>query len=266
MEYTLITGASGGIGEAVVNRLEERKQNLVLVARNESKLKALAEKLIGKYDIKVEYIAADLSKADAPQTIFDETQKRSLTIKMLINNAGIGSGGEFADLDLQSELNLIQLNNSSLVAMTHLFLQQMKDKKSGTIINVASMAAFMPAPYMATYAASKVFVRFFTEAIIEECKPYNIHVLLFCPGLTRTNFNSAAGIDSEKGKGLGTGYDKNTQTPEEVANEVMKALDEKQHFRVSGSRNRMGARMMALVPNKMIANWFAKNYQKNSKK
>ncbi len=131
---------------------------------------------------KVEYIASDLSKSDAAQNIFDETLKRGLEIEMLINNAGVGSGGEFAELDLKSELELIQLNNSSLVSMTHLFIQQMKIRKNGTIINVSSMSAFIPTPYMATYAASKVFVRFFTEALVEECKPLNIHIMLFCPG------------------------------------------------------------------------------------
>ncbi|TYR35713.1 SDR family NAD(P)-dependent oxidoreductase [Sphingobacterium phlebotomi] len=126
MKVTLLTGASGGIGEALANRLAERKHNLVLVARNESKLKVLAEQLARQHQVAVEYISADLSKADAIQKIFDETQKRRLEIEMLINNAGIGSGGEFATLLLQSELAMLQLNISSLVALTHLFLQQMK--------------------------------------------------------------------------------------------------------------------------------------------
>lgn len=259
----MITGASGGIGEAVANQLAERKHNLVLVARNEAKLKTLSERLRQQYHIKIEIIAADLSKPNAAMQIFEETQKRNLIIDKLINNAGIGSGGEFATLTLQSELDLIQLNNVSLVALTHLFLQPMKERKTGTIVNVASMAAFMPAPYMATYAASKVFVRFFTEAITEECKPYNVQVLLFCPGLTRTNFNTAAGLDTSTTGGLGIEYDNKTQTPEQVAGEMVGALDQKRHFRVSGLRNRISAKMMALVPNQMIAAWYAKNYRKS---
>lgn len=262
MKATLITGASGGIGEVIALKLAARNQNLVLVARNESKLKALAERLTKQYSISVEYISADLSKADAAKNIFDEMQRRQLAIEMLINNAGIGSGGEFSELTLQSELEMLQLNISSLVALTHLFLQEMKTRKKGTIINVASMASFIPIPYMAAYAASKVFVRHFTQALTQECKPYNVHVMLLCPGLTKTNFNKAAGIDSEVGKRLGTEYNSSTQTPEQVADEMLNALDKRKHYIVSGKMNRMAARLSALLPNAFLAKNFARSYRK----
>ncbi|MBK6266052.1 SDR family oxidoreductase [Marivirga sp. S37H4] len=262
MKVVLITGASGGIGEAIANRLAERKHNLLLVARNESKLKVLAEQLIRQHQISVEYISADLSKANTVQDIFEETQKRQLEIEMLINNAGIGSGGEFAALPLQSELDMLQLNISSLVALTHLFLQPMKARGNGTIINVASMASFIPIPYMTTYAASKVFVRHFTQALTEECKPYNVHIMLLCPGLTKTNFNNAAGIENEIGKGLNTEYNSSTQTPEQVADEMLKALDKRKHYIVSGRMNRMAAKLSALLPNAFLARSFGKSYRK----
>lgn len=262
MKVVLITGASGGIGEAIANRLAERKHNLVLVARNESKLNALAEQLTKKHQISVDYISADLSKANAVQKIFEETQKRQLEIEMLINNAGIGSGGEFAALPLQSELAMLQLNISSLVALTHLFLQKMKTRRSGTIINVASMASFFPFPYMTTYSASKVFVRHFTQALTQECKPYNVHIMLLCPGLTKTNFNSAAGMENEIGKGLNAEYSSSTQTPEQVADEMLKALDKRKHYIVSGRMNRMAAKLSALLPNAFLAKTFAKSYRK----
>jgi len=264
MKATLITGASGGIGEAIALKLAARKQNLVLVARNESKLKVLAEELTRQYSIQVEYISADLSEVDAPQKIFDETQRRELTIEMLINNAGIGSGGEFTELSLQSELAMLQLNISSLVALTHLFLQEMKTNKKGTIINVASMASFFPIPYMTTYAASKVFVRHFTQALIQECKPYHVHVMLLCPGLTKTNFNNAAGIDSEVGKRLGAEYNSATQTPEQVADELLNALDKENHYIVSGKLNRLAARASTLLPNAFLAKSFATSYRKKA--
>ena len=264
MKATLITGASGGIGEAIALKLATRKQNLVLVARNESKLKTLAEQLTRQHSISVEYISADLSKADAPQKIFNETQKRKLTIEMLINNAGIGSGGEFSELSLPSELAMLQLNISSLVALTHLFLQEMKTHQKGTIINVASMASFIPVPYMTTYAASKVFVRHFTQALTQECKPYQVHVMLLCPGLTKTNFNNAAGIDSEVGKRLGAEYNSATQTPEQVAAELLNALDKKKHYLVSGRLNRLAAWVSALLPNAFLAQSFARSYQKKA--
>lgn len=128
------------------------------------------------------------------------------------------------------------------------------------------MASFMPVPYMATYAASKMFVRSFTQAITQECIPYPIHVLLFCPGLTKTNFNSAAGIDNEKGGGLSSDYSSApAQTPEQVADELLKALDKKRHFAVSGRMNRFAANLLAFIPNSFVTRNFAKLYRKRLK-
>ncbi len=260
MDVTLITGASGGIGESLANKLAARKHNLLLVARNGEKLAKQALSLSQKHGVQVEYIAADLSKPDAPEQIFQETQKRALHVTCLINNAGVGSGGAFAELSLKSELEMMQLNNLSMVALTHYFLPAMRQQKKGTIINVASMAAFMPVPYMAIYGATKVFVRSFTEAITEECKPYDVHVMLLCPGLTKTNFNSAAGIDNKKGEALTGGA--SLQTPDEVADEALKALDKKKHVAISGTMNKVGANLLACVPNAMIAKNIAGRYQK----
>jgi short-subunit dehydrogenase len=262
MKATLITGASGGIGEAIAKKLAARKQNLILVARNEARLKILAGQLTQQYAVSVSYIAADLSKSDAAQMVFDTTQSRNMSIEILINNAGIGSGGEFADIPLQSELDMLQLNILSLVALTHLYLNDMKTRKSGTIINVASMASFMPVPYMTSYSASKVFVRHFTQALTQEAKPYNIHVMLLCPGLTKTNFNVAAGITNEISKGLNTEYDASTQSPEQVADELLKALDKRKYHIVSGRMNRIAAILSALLPNTFLVGTFAASYRK----
>jgi hypothetical protein len=259
MKATLITGASGGIGEALAHQLASRKHNLVLIARNADKLARLCQQLATQFGIQAQYMVADLTQPQAAQQVFTEILTRKLEIETLINNAGIGSGGEFSQLPLQGELDMLQLNNASVVAMTHLFLAPMQQRKSGTIINVASMAAFMPVPYMAVYAASKVFVRSFTEAITEECKPHNIHVMLLCPGLTKTNFNQAAGIENEKGKALTGGA--NLQTPDQVAEEALKGLDQKKHVVISGAANRIGAKLMALAPNSLIAKRMAASYR-----
>jgi len=261
MKTALITGASGGIGEALATKLAGRKYNLLLVARNAERLEKECSQLADSFGIDAQYIAADLSKPGAAEEIFAETVRRGLEIDMLINNAGIGSGGQFSELPLQSELELLQLNISSLVALTHLFLPRMQQRRSGTIINVASMAGFMPIPYMATYAASKMFVRSFTEAITEECKPYNIHVMLLIPGLTRTNFNKAAGIENR----AESSYDNSTQTPGQVAEEAMKALNKGKHVIVSGKRNRLMSKLTALVPDSWITKRYAKAHQKNTK-
>jgi len=263
MKYTLVTGASGGIGEALVKKLAKRGNNIIMVARNAEKLAKISTGLQDQFGVHIAFIAADLTRNDAPRQIYEETVKQKWEIDVLVNNAGVGSGGVFADLSLESELDLLQLNNSSLIAMTHFFLQPMRERNHGTIVNVASMAAFMPVPYMATYAASKVFVRSFTEALAEECKPFNVDIMLFAPGLTKTNFNEAAGINNDKGVGLSSDYETAaTQTAEEVADELLQAMDAKKLFYISGSKNRMGARLLALIPNIITTRLMASSYRK----
>jgi len=262
MTYTLITGASGGIGLALARQLAAQKHNLLLVARNAQKLAQLSQHLQAQYGVQVAFIAADLTQPEAAQHIYRQTQQHHWEVDLLVNNAGVGSGGEFATLELPLELALLQLNMASLVALTHLFLQPMRERRRGTIINIASMTAFMPVPYMATYAASKAFVRSFTEALTQECQPYGIYVLLFAPGLTRTNFNEAAGINNEKAVGLQSDYKTATaQTPEEVAEELVNALQAKKPLHIAGRRNRFGARLLALLPNGLIARYVAHSYQ-----
>lgn len=262
MQTTLITGASGGIGEALAARFAERQHHLLLVARNADKLAAQCRQLADKFGITAQYIAADLTSPAAPAEIFAETQRRGLEVTVLVNNAGIGSGGEFAQLALAAELRLIQLNVAALVALTHLFVPPMQARRRGIVVNVASMAAFMPVPYMATYAASKAFVRSFTEAITEECKPHNVRVLLLFPGLTRTNFNEAAGLVGAIGKGLNTEYTSAAQTPQQVADEALQALDAGKQAVIAGAMNRLGAKLLALVPNAVTAKSLAKSYRK----
>src|SRR5215203_2183590 len=153
MKFTLITGASSGIGEAFARALAEEGHNLVLVARSENKLHELCDELMLEHKITAHYIAIDLIEFEADQRLFDETEKHGLEIDWLINNAGFGSMGDFAALDLERELEIIDLNISALVALTHRYLQKMRERKSGTIINVSSAAGFQPIPFMATYAA-----------------------------------------------------------------------------------------------------------------
>jgi len=263
MKVTLITGASGGIGEAIAYQMAERKHNLLLIARNSDKLSLLCQQLTQKFGINTQYIAADLEKTDAPEKIYAVVQKLGLEVEILINNAGRGSSGEFYKNDLKSELDMLQLNNSSLVALCHLFLPNMIENKNGSIINVASLAAFFPTPYMAVYAASKMFVRSFTEAITEECRPHNVHVMLFNPGFTSTNFMNTAENKNEWGKALTEGV--YTQSSEQVAVEMIKAWEKKKNFHVSGKVNAMLVRIMALVPNSFIAKTFAASNRKKMK-
>src|SRR5216684_3698261 len=192
MNTTLITGASSGIGEAFARKLAARGHNLLLVARSEDKLITLCNELGRARSIRAQYVAIDLSEKDAPARLFEETKSRDLQIDFLINNAGFGSMGDFAKLPLDRELNMIDLNVRALVELTHRFLQPMRERKGGTIINVASTAGFQPVPFMAVYAATKAFVLSFTEALWEENRPLGIKVMALCPGVTETGFFEAS--------------------------------------------------------------------------
>lgn len=244
MKVTLITGASGGIGEAFARRLAAEKHNLVLVARSENKLRDLCKELKRKHQITAEYISLDLIGSDAGARLFDETEKHNLEIEWLINNAGFGSMGDFAELELENETEMIRLNIISLVGLTHLYLQKMRTRKSGTIINVASTASFQPVPYMATYAATKAFVRSFSEALAEENRLFNVKIIALCPGPTETNFFDTANAEAFKAKGM--------QTPEEVVETAMSAVKSGQATIISGWTNYIGARIVNFVPNSLV--------------
>lgn len=260
MKTTLITGASGGIGEAVAKRLAENKENLTLVARNDTKLRRLSQELSQKYDVNVDFIAADLFDPQAPEAIYRECRHRELEVSSLINNAGIGSGGEFAGADLKSLKDMLQLNNGALVSLTHLFMQDMLKRKAGTIVNIGSLISFAPVPYMALYGASKAFVRFFSQALYEECKPDGVHVIFFAPGLTSTNFMEAAALKNETGDALIAGAP--TQTADQVAEEFMKAYYNRKRSAISGSINRLAVKLLTLIPNSVIAASSARTFKK----
>jgi uncharacterized protein len=251
MKYTLITGASSGIGEAFARRLAAEKHNLVLVARSEEKLRSLCEELSAAHQIDCRHFAIDLLEFEADSALFEETKKNGLVIDWLINNAGFGSSGDFAKLDLERELEIIDLNVSALVALTHRYLQPMREAGRGTIINVSSAAGFQPIPFMATYAASKSFVSSFSEAIAEENRPFGILVLALCPGSTKTNFFKAANIERPI-------QVKGQQTAEEVVETAMKAVAKNKTKVVSGWANYIGSIAGTLIPNSVTSRVMAK--------
>lgn len=244
MKATLITGASGGIGEAFARRLAAEKHNLVLAARSEEKLRDLCDELMLKHQITAHYVAVDLTDADADWRLYDETEKHNFEVNWLINNAGFGSMGDFANLELERELEMIRLNVQSLVALTHRFLQKMRERQSGVIINVASTASFQPVPFMATYAATKAFVRSFSEAIAEENRPYNVQVMALCPGPTDTKFFDVANAEAFRAKGM--------QTSEAVVETALNAVESGKSTVVSGWTNYLGAKIVNFVPDTLL--------------
>ncbi len=251
MKATLITGASSGIGEAFARRLAEEKHNLVLVARSEEKLRDLRDELMAEHKITAHYIAIDLTGFEADKQLFEETEKHGIEVDWLINNAGFGSMGDFAKLDLERELQMIDLNISCLVSLTHRYLQKMRERKSGTIINVSSAAGFQPIPFMATYAATKAFVTAFSEAIAEENRPYGIQIMALCPGSTKTNFFEASKMD----RALQV---KGQQTAEEVVETALNGIARGRSKIVSGWTNYFGAVMGAITPNALTTRFIAK--------
>lgn len=260
MKVTLITGASSGIGEAFARRLAREKHNLVLVARSEDKLRALCDELTEKHDVKANFVAIDLIDYEADERLFKETERHGLEVDWLINNAGVGSAGDFATLDLERELEIINLNVCALVALTHRYLQKMRERNSGTIINVSSAAGFQPLPFMATYAATKAFVTSFSEAIAEENRPFGIHVMALCPGSTKTNFFEASNIERPI-------QVKGQQTAEEVVETAINAVKAGRSKIVSGWANFIGSIMGTIVPSvistRVVGRALRPRYQRN---
>ena len=244
MNTTLITGASSGIGEAFARKLAARGHNLLLVARSQDKLVTICNELGRARSIRAQYVAIDLSEADAPARLFEETLKRELQIDLLINNAGFGSMGDFAKLDLAHELNMIDLNVRALVELTHLFLVPMREKKGGAIINVASTAGFQPVPFMGTYAATKAFVLSFSESLWEENRPHGVKVMALCPGVTDTNFFEASRMQRPPARA--------SQTPDEVVDTALRALKRDKSSVISGWTNFFLIETERLVPRSFI--------------
>lgn len=241
-KWSLITGASSGIGEQFARQLAKQGSHLVLVARTKSKLDTLAAELGRKYNIKVEVIAMDLAEADAPRDLFQQCQRLQLEIELLINNAGFATHGLFEQISGQRQHEEIMLNVAAVVNMTHLFLPDMLRRSSGTVINVSSTAGFQPLPYMAVYGATKAFVLSFTEALWWENRDRGVQFFALCPGSTDTDFFAVVGTEEASiGK---------KATPQLVVETALRSLANKKIYTVPGSQNYLGAQLSRFVTRK----------------
>ncbi|MDG0816403.1 SDR family NAD(P)-dependent oxidoreductase [Bdellovibrio svalbardensis] len=193
--YTLITGASSGIGYEFAKIFAKNGCNLVLSARSKLILEDLAAELVKLHGVKVHVLEADLSNPEECRRLEAFCQNNEIFVENLINNAGVGDNEAFVDSDWKKQEHMIRLNIESLVKLTHMFLPKMVERKSGGILNVASTAAFQPGPFMAVYYATKAFVLSFSEALNEELKDTGVHVTSLCPGPTRSGFQEAAKMD-----------------------------------------------------------------------
>lgn len=192
-EVTLITGASSGIGYELAKTFAEKGHNLVLVARSGNKLQQLAEELMKKENIKAYVITEDLSRPEAAKALYRKVQQLGLQVDILVNNAGFGYVGLFHEEDIQKDVDMLQVNITTLTELTKFFGKEMVERRRGGILNVASTGAYHPGPFTAVYYASKAYVLSFSEAIARELKPYNVTVTAVCPGATKTNFSKRAG-------------------------------------------------------------------------
>lgn len=242
----LITGASTGIGYELAKLFARDHHNLVLVARSGDKLAQVANEL-QSLGVTVRTYSLDLTQPPAPKFLFDQLQTEGVAIDVLINNAGFGAFGEFAQMSNDEIFGQIQLNIIALTELARLFLPPMLARRSGRIMNVASTAGFQPGPLMAVYYATKAYVISFSEALANEVRHSGVTVTCFCPGATLTGFAKRAGNDKSRlFKQLGA------MNVEKVALDGYRAVMEGRTLAISGAHNWLVAQSTRFAPRKMV--------------
>ncbi|GAB3814477.1 SDR family oxidoreductase [Pontibacter rugosus] len=244
----LITGASNGFGMEFAKLFAKDGYNLILVARSTERLKKLGYELQDEHELEhVCIITADLSRSGAAEEVYEEVRKSGITVDVLVNNAGAGVHGYFYETDLEREKAIMQLNNFTPVELTKLFLQDMKIRNSGKILNVASVVSFMPSPLMAIYGATKAFMMSFSEALSEELKDTGITVTVLCPGASNTMFFRRAGAAHTRAA------NGSLSEPEAVAKDGYAALMNGDTRKVSGFMNQVQTVVSGVVPDSAMA-------------
>jgi short-subunit dehydrogenase len=245
--FALVTGASRGLGRCFARTLAARKQDLVLVARSGEKLTAVARELKTAHGIQVESIPFDLAQAGAGQGLADELNKRGLGIDLLVNNAGFGDQGRFLQLSLERQLQAINLQNATVVELTHRLLPAMIERRQGGIITVSSMAGFQPIPFASVYSATKAFLTTFSLALEAEMVRYGVCVVTVCPGrLQVAPEDVESGSDRKK-------YPGGEQTHEDVVGAALRKLDRGGGLVIPGGVNKFAAFAERFIPRSKVA-------------
>ena len=247
MATALITGASNGIGLELAKIHASKGDDLVLVARNKSKLDELKSQFEKQYKVKVYTIGKDLSANNAAQEVHEETTKQKIQIDYLINNAGFGDFGMFVETDWNKELRMINLNITTLTQFTKLYLHDMVNRRSGKIMNVASTAAFQSGPTMAVYYATKAYVLSFSEAVNNEVSDKGVTITTLCPGATESGFQAAAAMEESalvKGKKL--------PTSKEVAGYGYASMMKGKTVAIHGLMNYLMANSVRFLPRALV--------------
>jgi short-subunit dehydrogenase len=244
----LITGASGGIGLEFAKIFAREGYNLVLVARSEQKLQELAAELSKQHGTQSTVIGKDLAQPNAPDEIYAELQSKNIAVDVLVNNAGFATYGYFTELDTKKDLEMIQVNVTTLTHMSKLFLPAMKARGWGRILNVASTAAFQPGPLMAVYYATKAYVLSLSEALSRELQGTGVTVTALCPGPTESGFQQRAAMEDSKLVQNGL------MTSAVVAEEGYQAMMKGTTVAVTGLMNKVFALIPRFVPRNMVTN------------
>ena len=243
----LVTGASSGIGYEISRVLASQGHDLVLVARGEENLRQLARYLEREYQINTHYIAADLSDANSAQAIYDKVKQENIPVDILVNNAGSGYWGPFTALETERDIQALQTNVVALTQLTKLFSRDMVKRGLGKILNIGSVAGFMPGPFMAVYHASKAYVVSFSLALRSELKGTGVSVTAFCPGPTSSGFHNIAGtIDLPILKKV------NMMGSAQVAKLAVKAMHKRKSVEVPGLLNKLAVLAPRLLPRWLI--------------
>jgi len=227
----LITGASVGIGRDLARLFAADGHSLVITARNQQQLDAVAQELRDKHKVRVEVMAKDLSRPNAAVELVDQIHAANISIDCLVNNAGFGAHGLFHQTEVQKQLDMLQVNIVALTELTRLLLAQMVERRAGRVMNIASTAAFQPGPYMAVYYASKAYVLSFSEAISSELEGTGVTVTVVCPGPTITEFHQRANV------GQLPLFQHNTMSSQDVAKIAYRATLRGQRVAVAGIKN-----------------------------
>lgn len=238
----LVTGASAGLGAELARLFAADGHDVVLVARRRDKLEALGAELEANHGVRTVALPDDLGDREAPARIFREVEKRSIAVEFLVNNAGFGSNGAFADLELGRELEMVQVNVVALLHLTRLLLPGMMARRSGRILNLGSTAGFLPGPFMADYYASKAFVNSFSQALWYELRGTGVTVTVSCPGATATEFAQVAGNDKSRLFASGT------MGATEVATHAYRAMMRGKRMAIPGLKNKLLLQSLRLSP------------------
>ena len=230
--YAVITGASSGIGAEFARQLAARGLHLVLAARREERLRELADDLKERHGTRCELVVGDLLDPGEPERLFAFTQQRQLDVALLINNAGFGQVATLEETDLATTMGIVQVNIASLTELMYRFLDPMLARDEGMILNIASVAAFQPIPFMPVYAASKAYVLHLTEGVWAETRDTGVHVGALCPGTTRTEFFDQAGSPGWAEKHM-------SQSVSQVVRTGLKVLEKRKPYIVSGAANKL---------------------------